>query len=602
VEKEVDLSTGLSIGDSIRAKDRGNIGKVVAITDKSVDVHFVNKKEGTEKTVSFKKDSVGKLEQPLIKVRPSGIGFFIADDGTVFEKRSLYAPEKIARDLNKIIGVSRLKGVRVLGVPAIDILTKYNAIFKSWILVTSFFHHQAFLRSYYLPSQHKTRAEWNPFKAYKMGKEAIEDMKPELELLVRNGLTMFKTQDWEESILRREDTVFGKILDKNTTSKAIKDKINELRERQANFLFGNFGAALKTQAALIELRNMTRKYPDMDVQERAKMVARLINDDFGGLHHGRMGRDPTIQHIMRLGLLAPDWTESNVRTMAKALRSPGGPEETAMYRRFWTSAITKGLSAVFVANILMAAFDDDDFEKRYKKAWKAGHHRWLDIDITPVYKMFGGKTEAKKYFSLFGHFRDPLKFMVHPIRSLHHKGSVVYGTFHEAMSGVDWKGQRFTTLSELIGVDDKGVYLTTTKTHKAGDPKGGKLAGKLVTYGAKGPISLGQMPSYIASQLIGVQPIQVQNLIAMLTGEVAAFDGIARSLGMHTGTTYPTAKSIREDFIEEYISLKKERKSIAGLLKKVRKYNLKHKEETIKWQSIIKSANKKLEIERHRRK
>ena len=594
VEKTIDKATGLAIGDSIRAKDRGNIGKIIAITDKGIDVHFVNKKEGTEKTISFKKDAIGKLEQPLIKVTPKGINFFITNEGTVLEKRELYAPKKIARDLNKILGVSRLKGVRILGVPAIDILTKYNAIFKSWILVTSFFHHQAFLRSYELPSQHKTLAEWNPSEAYKMGKKAIENMVPEIELLVRNGLTMFKMQDWEESILRREDTIFGKILDRNTTSKAIKDKINELRERQANFLFGNFGAALKTQAALIELRNMTRKHPEMDVQERAKMVARLINDDFGGLHLGRMGRDPTIQHIMRLLLLAPDWTESNVRTMVKAFKSPGGPKETAMYRRFWTSTITKGLSAIFVANILMAALDDDDFEERYKKSWKAGHFRWLDIDITPIYKMFGGKSEARKYFSLFGHFRDPLKFIRHPIRSLHHKGSVVYGTFHEAMSGTDWKGQKFTTLQELIGIDDKGVYLTTTKKHRAGDPKGGKLAGKLVTYGGKGPISLEQMPSYMVSQLIGIQPIQIQNLIAMLTGEVAAFDGIARSLGMHTGTTYPTTKSIREDFIEEYINLREGRKSAVNLQKKVRKYNLKHKgNEIIKWPNIVEGAKKR---------
>jgi len=287
--------------------------------------------------------------------------------------------------------------------------------------------------------------------------------------------------------------------------------------------------------------------------------------------------------------------------MVKAFRSRGGPEETAMYRRFWTSAITKGLSAVFVANILMSTLDDDDFEERYKKSWKAGHFRWLDIDITPVYKMFGGESEARKYFSFFGHFRDPLKFIRHPIRSLHHKGSVIYGTFHEAMAGTDWKGHRFTTLSELVGVDDKGVYLTTTKTHKKGDPKGGRLAGKLTIYGGKGPLSPEQIPSYIASQLIGVQPIQVQNLIAMLTGEVAAFDGIARSLGMHTGTTYPTRKSIREEFIEEYIKLRKTKKSLKNLREKVKKYNLKHKEneeETISWKSIGKAGYKRIIIER----
>jgi len=533
---------------------------------------------------------VSTLENPM--------EWHVSPRHSVREKKQLYAQTEIANDLNRILGVSKLKGVW-----GVDTLTKYNAVFKSWILITSFFHHLAFLRSYYLPSQGKTRAEWNPIKAYRMGKDAITNFSPQIELLVRNGLTMFKMQDWEESVLQREDTIFGKVLDKTAPTKAIKDKINDLRERQANFLFGNFGAALKAQAALIELRNMTKKHPEMDMNERAKMVARLINDDFGGLHLGRIGRDPTIQHIMRLFLLAPDWTESNVRTMVKAIKS-GGPEETAMYRRFWASAITKGFAAIFVANVLLAALDDDDFLTRYKKAWKAGHFRWLDIDITPIYKMLGGKSEARKYFSLFGHFRDPLKFLSHPIRSLHHKGSVVYGAFHEAMAGTDWRGQGFTALSELMGVDDKGLYLTKTKTHSPGESKGGRLAWKLTSYGAKkGPIDISQIPSYALSQLIGVMPIQIQNLISMLTGQVSAFDGISRSLGLHTGTTYPNRKKTRQGFIDAYMALSKNGKTFKGFKEKVEAYNKRQedngeKDKVISYSSIERAGKRSLDAER----
>lgn len=590
-EKETDTATGLTVGDFIRARDRMNIGKVTAITDIGVTVHFINKKKGTEKTVFLETNDVGKLEQPVIKVLPRGKNFFITDEGLVFEKRPLYAPREMAANLNRVLGTTKLKG------KFWDVLTKYNAVFKSWILVTSFFHHCAFLRSYYLPTKGKTGEEWNPRKAYKMGKDAIEKFKPELELLVRNGMTMFKMQDWEEGLLRRGSTSFGRYLGRWAKTKAVRDKINNLRERQANFLFGNFGAALKAQAAIIELRNMTRKHPEMDVNERAKMVAKLMNADFGGLHLGRMGRDPTTQHIMRLLLLAPDWTESNVRTIISAVKA-GGKEETAMYRSFWASAMMKGMFAVFVANLLLAAVDDDDFWERYKKAWQAGHFRWLDIDITPIYKMLGGKTEARKYFSLFGHFKDPLKFIMHPIRSAHYKGSVVYGMFHEAMSGTDWRGQGFTTLSELIGIDDKGVYATTGTKHKKGEPKGGKLRGKLTTYGGKkGPLSYERVPSYMLSQAIGTQPIQVQNLVSMLTGEVEAFDAIARSLGLHTATTYPpkTENKHLSEFVKRFINIRNAGKSLAGLRKTVAEFNRKQRlagRKTISWETIVKRSAK----------
>ena len=137
----------------------------------------------------------------------------------------------------------------------------------------------------------------------------------------------------------------------------------------------------------------------------------------------RLERNPTTQYIFRLLALAPDWTESNVRTLVKAFRA-GGPEETAMYRRFWAGILTKGVTATILANIVLGLGDDDDTVERFKKAWEAGNFKWLGVDITPIYRALGGKTEARKYFSLFGHFQDPMKFIFHPVRSAHHSVTV----------------------------------------------------------------------------------------------------------------------------------------------------------------------------------
>ena len=610
-ESPVDKATGLMVGDFVRAYDRDNIGynslfgKVTDIQGGSVTVHFINKEKGTEATKTFSDTGVGELSVKSIrKVSPKGVNFFIADDGTVLEKRDLYAPEKVAKSLNKILGTSKLKGK-----PGIDTLTKYNAVFKHWILVSSFFHHLAFMRSYLLGTKEKSLKEWNVNSARKAGLKAINELSPEIELLVRNGLTLGKVQDWEESILSQEDTIFGEITDKLTRSTKIKDAISGLRQRQADFLFRNFGAGLKAQAALIELRNVRKaqlkraengKDAVLDHNEQAKMVANLINDDFGGLHLGRLERDPTIQHIFRLFALAPDWTESNVRTMVKAVRS-GGKAETRLYRKFWASVLTKGITATILANILLGVGDDKDLVEKFKDAWEEGNFRWLGVDITPIYKLLGGETEARKYFSIFGHFKDPMKFITHPIKSAHHKGSVLYRLFHESMAGTDWRGHRFTTISELFGVDDKGVYLTKSKTHKFGEPKGGKMAGKTTVYdsGKKGPIEIAQIPSYIIAQVKGAQPIQLQNLMGWMQGEIEGFDAIGRSVGANTTSTYPNRKKMMKEFVDTYVSLKGQGKRVTSLFASVKLYNKRQrargeKEEVIPMESIVRAGNKKI--------
>lgn len=525
----------------------GKVSPIYGGSNIRLQKRYAVEKEGAKRATKLfddeqaAKDYIKDLEDPEL--------YSIAERNQIWERRNLYAPEEVAKSLNKILGTSKLKGL-----PGIDTLTKYNALFKAWILQTSFFHHLAFMRSYLLGTRHKSLKEWNINKARKAGLKSIKEMTPEIELLVRNGLTLGKMQDWAEDILRTEQTIFGKIMDKmGPVPKAVKDKINALRERQATFLFQNFGAGLKAQAALIEYRNALKEHPEMEPKDRAKMVANLINDDFGGLHLGRLERNPTTQHIFRLLALAPDWTESNVRTMIKAFKS-GGKEETELYRRFWASVLTKGIVATVLANILMGLGDDEDAVEKFKETWEEGNFKWLAVDITPIYRALGGKTEARKYFSLFGHFKDPMKFIFHPVRSAHHKGSVIYKTFHEAMAGTDWKGHRFTTIPELLGIDDKGFYLTNTADHKIGDPKGGKLRGKSVTFGGKkGPIAPDQFASYLISQIKGVQPIQIQNLMAYLQGEIEGFDAMGRSLGLGTQSTYPRGEGMDAEW-QEYRS------------------------------------------------
>ena len=520
-----------AIGDKVRIPDSKTTGKILAIDDTDpnnvlVEVAYKNL-EGEEISEMIPMDQIkGRV------VLPRGTNYAVTKDGTILERQRMYAPKEIAKNLNNILGKSTLEG------PTIDAITKYNAHMKAWILQSSFFHHLAFMRSYYLGTNKKKWGEMNAFTAFKKGMIAIENLQDELVLGVRNGLTLGLKQDWDETLLA-EKTFIGKILDKTDATKEVKDTILSLRKMQADFLFGEFGAGLKAMSFLIEYRNETIKYPNEDPNVIAKRVASLINDDFGGLHLGRLGRNPTTQHIFRIFALAPDWTESNIRSMVKTispLRKVDGKwtktvskEEMELYQGFWVGILWKGMAATALANFLMAGGDLDEMAENFETAWEAGNYKWLTVDVTPLYKLFGGETQRRKYFSIIGHFKDPLKFF-NPATSLkaaHHKSSVFGSFIHEARTGADWAGRKFTTLEELIET------------------------GETVKFGPGAPLNLSpfskesQLYSFLLAQLIGTQMIQIQNLIGWLSGEMEGFDAVMNSLGLGVTSTYEPERKLK---------------------------------------------------------
>ena len=212
------------------------------------------------------------------------------------------------------------------------------------------------------------------------------------------------------------------------------------------------------------------------------------------------------------------------------------------------------MGATILFNLVLASIDDDDFWERYKKAWKAGQDKkgwtklkWLSVDITPFANY--GNPDAPKYFSIVGHFRDVLKFLVNPGDSLKHKTSPVVQFGLDFATGSDWASRPFTTVAELFGYDDKGEFKRTTKTHKRGDPKGGKLAGRFVgNWWEKSThtVQWGQAPSFMLYEVQKVFPIQVQNAIAYASGSQDAFDSISKGLGFMTqsGHAPPTKRAI----------------------------------------------------------
>jgi len=472
------------------------------------------------------------LNAEEIKNFKRGRNSYVTDDGVVMERRSLYAVPKLGKHLNNILGQSALKGI-----PAIDAVTYANAAIKGTMLFTSFFHHQAYIRSYSLGSAGK-RTELSPVAGYRAGKQAYLNFVPELRMGVRNGLTLGKIQDYDAAALDAPNSVWSRMTKAAGPAGALAQKVVDLRKWNERILFGKMGPYLKANAYLLEFKDQTAKHADsilsgeVSLDELAKRAADLVNNDFGGLNLDRMGRNPTVQHIFHLLALAPDWTESNVRSALNAFKLG---DDGAVYRAFWARIAARTVLLSVVGNFLLGLIDpDDDFISRYRKAWRNGNLRWLDVDITPIYRALGGDKGRRRYFSILGHFKDPYKFVARDkiedgilqgfpdpvsslVKSAKYKGSVATRMLADAVTGTDWAGREFTSLQDLVS--------------------GGRLSAR--TFMKDAPtIKLNQIPSFLLYETKSNLPIQLQEGIGFILGELEGFDAAMTSLGTHLEKGY----------------------------------------------------------------
>ncbi len=444
------------------------------------------------------------------KAEVHGPDVFLDPDGNLYRRATMWADKKTAGYLNNALGSSELFNIKGVG----EIL-KYNQILKHAVLTASGFHYFAILRSYMFGSR-----GLNPLTGYSQGRDLVLGKKPGLESLVRGGLTTGE-QMGVDIAAEREATKIGKIIDKVPMASEIRKSLIALSRANSHFLFNKFGTYLKANAAYLDLQHQLKKNAgkirdgEMTEHDLAKTVASLYNDDFGGLNLQRMGRNPTLQALHKAISLAPDWTESNVRTMVKAFKRG---EEGRVYRGMWGRVLMKGIGATVIANLLVAALDDEEtFFSMYKKAWNSGKLNWLDVDITPFFRMFGGQTPGRKYISIIGHFKDPLKFITQPPKSAKAKMSMLARIGWEMGDGEDWRGRVFTSFGELMA--------------------SGK-ASQFKAFGG-GPIGWEQVPSFIIKQAEQSTPVAVQALINRMRGEIDTFDMVTRSLGSPTFTASP---------------------------------------------------------------
>lgn len=575
VENKHLLEQGLSL--KVDTGERDAAGKPVASTMFTTKTDQPGYKR-IESRAFRKWEYSGKLEDYSAEEKQRfGNDTMVAEDGGVMKKKEVYAPEEVAKALNNIMGSGKLTSFQKS--------LKFSAAVKSSILSLSPFHFIAFTRAHELTGKMNSLKDTSPINAYKTGLAMLSQLHPVGQALIRNGMTLNRQQKFMEGIESHNNWV-GRQLDKLQATKYVKDKMVALNTVMHRNLFQSYGAGLKMFDGINLAKAELAKNPKEDPKVVYTRVAKLMNDTYGGINwdrmHGTRMQDPTYRQVVSLLTLAPDWTASNLRFAKKAIE---GGKEGLLYRKAWAKVLLRGTVATTIANTIMAAMDDTDDDgnpltlgesmaRRYSKAWEAGHLRSTMVDITPMYHWAGGDPGKRAYFSVFGAYTDPIKLAKWPGDFIESKGSFISKLGKEYFTAQNWQRQEFTTLDELLGMDDKGQY-TKSQTghekgdispttglpykkdqteHDEGDDKGGKLGGRL-TKSPKGgahPVESGsiekgmmdsQLPSFVLSQARGMMPTALQNVLQIIMGENDVTTGLLNA----AGTGVVTSKEPKKD-------------------------------------------------------
>jgi|GEM_PF-1252918 len=504
------------------------------------------------------------------------------------EYRDVYAPNEIADYFNKITATSPLRNNKFLMG-----LMSLNAKLKAIRINFGMFHRRGLLWSAIMAGElnadykdqvgvmNKMKSRFDYGSRRQAGMDMMMEFSPEMMALNYYGMTLFQVQDIGKENLQNKTRIEKFIAGhkRGETTKIVgkgAKKFEAMTSRLQGELFGIFGSSLKTATAFNELVALqTNNRVQITIEKKAsereylktkdkkfiakhvlanwevfgqkgdvefddfysakeeeiyRVVAGLANADFGGMHMGRLGVSKGAQDVMRLLLLGPDWTYSNIISAVKAVpglkptgkidgvgtNRAGTDLERKVYQAFWLRIIGRSLAITTAINLLMAGIDDDSIAERMRKAKGRGKFNILKADISPFIHLMGGDRETDHYLNTLGHFLDPAKIAFDPVRMAYHKSSTVAKPIADLISGTRYDHKRPTTFSK-IGQEG----LATWKS------------------GKRGPLSHAELPSYATWQAIQLLPIQAKNVFELFGGEENVITGIMKTnLGLDVNRTY----------------------------------------------------------------
>jgi hypothetical protein len=239
---------------------------------------------------------------------------------SVVMKSDILAHPEAAEYMKRIMGVDKDAGTGVIS----KVASKINQEAKGVLLFGSPFHvMQIGLRG--------IMSGISPFRALNKWDIAND---PKLSLGVQQSLTLGKNYNnmaaFSEGGVAGHSAIIGKI-----------PGLNRIQTSLNSFLFDKYIPTMKVEAYKSLYNRYEAAHPEWTAPRIAREAAEDTNERFGGLNYRDLGRAASTQNWFKLVALAPDWFESEARSILRPFRPDGSVSRTDMARiaaYMWTGS------------------------------------------------------------------------------------------------------------------------------------------------------------------------------------------------------------------------------------------------------------------------
>lgn len=315
---------------------------------------------------------------------------------SVVMKSDLMAHPEAAEYLKRILGVDKDAGTGVIS----KVASKINQEAKGVLLFGSPFHvMQIALRG--------VMSGVSPFRALDKWDIAND---PKLRLGVQQSLTLGKNYHnmaaFSEGGVAGHSAIIGKI-----------PGLNRIQTSLNSFLFDKYIPTMKVDAYRSLYNRYETAHPEWTAPRVAREAAEDTNERFGGLNYRDLGRAASTQNWFKLLALAPDWFESEARSILRPFHPDSSVSRTDMARiaaYMWTGSR--------VLNMLVN-----------------NGHPHMEAPFGVVYKQDNGKSNVISMRSLPS---DLLHAVSDPLGFIRGRMSPLVRTGNEVYSGRDSFGRK----------------------------------------------------------------------------------------------------------------------------------------------------------------
>lgn len=355
-------------------------GRPIAEEEKPAKAYLIDAKTKPEDVADYK-----SIDHPALRKWN-----WAQNDSTgtpIFVKGDLVVHPEAYSHLKNVLGKSALRSFAPFH--AIQAISSH---FKATELSFSMFHQTQ-------ESLHAVFHRVNPFTT-----KPIDFSNPKQAKLIDHGLQVasFDAQQ-----------AFGEGLGAGVPNRL--PIVGKYLQRYNEYLFGDFIPRLKMAMAEHALdRNFKRYAGKMSEDQIYALTANQANAAFGELNYTMLGRNKTMQDVMRMALLAPDFLEARGRFVGQALKPYGREQALAL--------ITGALGMYVAARILNQLL--------------TGNPRWEAQNVFDVVYKGRAYTLRSVPADIIHLFTDPRGFIYNRLNPVYGRGAI------EGITGRDKYGRK----------------------------------------------------------------------------------------------------------------------------------------------------------------